>query len=237
MSPEPHGGPPPAHPTPERFPLQRRQFSALAAASLGLGLARTAGAAIDPALVPVNAQQYQALGKPVPVTPPAGTVDVVEFFSYACPHCFEFEPMLENWLKAKPATIHFHRSPVHFLQNSANFQPMYFALETMGLADAMQLKVFNAVHLEHQRLDKPDAIAAFMAKNGVDATRFMSIFNSFGVRTKVAQANQLFDAFGIDGVPTLGVQGRFQTSPQLAKGEAQALAVVDYLVAQVRAGH
>jgi thiol:disulfide interchange protein DsbA len=65
----------------------------------------------------------------------------------------------------------------------------------------------------------------------------MSVFNSFGVRTKVAQANQLFDAFGIDGVPTLGVQGRFVTSPSLAKGEAQALATVDYLVAQIRAGH
>jgi thiol:disulfide interchange protein DsbA len=217
--------------------LQRRQFSALAAASLGLGLARTAGAAADPALVPVTSQQYQALGKPVPVTAPAGTVDVVEFFSFACPHCFEFEPTLENWLKTKPANIHFHRSPVHFLQNAANFQPMYFALEAMGLVDAMQQKVFNAVHLEHLRLDTPEAIAAFMTRNGVDAARFMSIFNSFGVRTKVAQANQLFDAYGIDGVPTLGIQGRFVTSPSIAKGEAQALAAVDYLAAQVRAGH
>jgi thiol:disulfide interchange protein DsbA len=216
--------------------LQRRQFSALAAASLGLGLARTAGAAVDPALVPVTSQQYQTLGKPVPVTAPAGTVDVVEFFSFACPHCFEFEPTLEAWLKTKPATIHFHRSPVHFLQNAANFQPMYFALEAMGLVDTMQQKVFNAVHVEHQRLDKPESIAAFMTKNGVDAARFMSVFNSFGVRTKVAQANQLFDSFGIDGVPTLGVQGRFVTSPSIAKGEAQALAAVDYLAAQVRAG-
>ena len=218
--------------------MQRRQFSALAAASLGLGLARTAGAAaLDPALVPVTSQQYQTLGTAVPVTTPAGTVDVVEFFSYACPHCFEFEPTLEAWLKTKPANIHFHRAPVHFLQNAANFQPMYFALEAMGLVDTMQQKVFNAVHLEHQRLDKPEAIAAFMTKNGVDATRFMSIFNSFGVRTKVQQANQLFDAFGIDGVPTIGVQGRFVTSPTIAKGESQALAVVDHLAAQVRAGH
>lgn len=218
--------------------MQRRQFSALAVASLGLGLARNAGAAVaDPALVPVTAQQYQVLGNPVPVAPPAGTVDVVEFFSFACPHCFEFEPTLETWLKAKPANIHFHRSPVHFLQNAANFQPMYFALEAMGLVDTMQQKVFNAVHLQHLRFDKPEAIAAFMTANGVDAARFMSVFNSFGVRTKVQQANKLFESYGIDGVPTLGVQGRFVTSPSVAKGEAQALAAVDYLVAQVRAGH
>ncbi len=240
MTPDrPAGAPPRAEPapqTPERIRLQRRQFSALAAASLGLGLARTAGAADAPAH-PVTSKDYQTLDKPVPVSAPAGTVDVVEFFSYACPHCFEFEPTLENWLKAKPAGVNFHRAPVHFLQNAVNFQPMYFALEAMGLVDTMQQKVFNAFHLEHLRLDKPEAISAFMGRNGVDATRFMSVFNSFGVRAKVQQATQLFDAYGLDGVPTLAVQGRFITSPAIAKGETQALAAVDYLVAQVRAGH
>ena len=213
--------------------MQRRHFSALAAASVGLGLARNA----DAQGTPVNGQDYATLSPPVPVAAPAGSIDVIEFFSFACPHCFEFEPLLEAWLARKPAGVRFHRSPVRFLQNYANFQPMYFALEAMGLADTMPAKVFNALHVERQRLDKPDAIAAFMARNGVDATRFMSVFTSFGVRTKVQQANQLFDAFGIDGVPTLGVQGRFVTSPSAAKGEAQALAAVDYLVAQVRAGH
>ena len=214
--------------------MQRRQFSALAAASLGLGLARTAGAA---ASGPVTPDEYQTLGKPVPVNAPAGMVDVVEFFTFACPHCFEFEPTLEAWLKTKPAGIRFRRAPVNFLQNASNFQPMYFALEAMDLLETMPLKVFNAVHVDHLRLDKPDAIAAFMTKNGVDATRFMSVFNSFGVRTKVAQANQLRDAANVDGVPTIMVGGRFVTSPTLAKGPDRTVAVVEYLAAQVRAGH
>ena len=213
--------------------MQRRHFSALAAASLGMGLARTAAAQGG---APVDGQDYRRIATPAPVSPPAGTVDVVEFFSFACPHCFEFEPTLEAWLKRKPAGVHFHRAPVRFLQNAVNFQPMYFALEAMDLVDSMQQKVFNAVHLEHQRLDKPEAIAAFMTKNGVDATRFMSIFNSFGVRTKVQQANALMDSYGIDGVPALAVQGRFVTSPLQAKGEEKCLAVVEYLVAQVHAG-
>jgi len=216
--------------------LKRRHFSALAATSLGLGLARSATAQ---GAVPVAGQDYSRISTPGPISAPAGTVDVVEFFSFACPHCFEFEPTLEAWLARKPAAMHFHRSPVPFLQNYVNFQPMYFALEAMGLADTMPLKVFNAVHLQHQRLDKPEDIAAFMTKNGVDATRFMSIFNSFGVRTKVQQANALFDAYGIGsiGVPALAVQGRFLTSPEQARGGEQAAAVVDWLVAQVRAGH
>ena len=213
--------------------MKRRHFSALAAASLGMGLARTASAQG----APVAGQDYTKLSTPAPVSTPPGTVDVVEFFSFACPHCFEFEPTLEAWLKRKPPGVHFHRAPVRFLQNYTNFQPMYFTLEAMDLVDAMQQKVFDAVHLEHQRLDKPDDIAAFMAKNGVDAKRFMSIFNSFGVRAKVQQANQLMDTYGIDGVPTLVVQGRFATSPATAKSADKALAAVDYLVAQIRAGH
>lgn len=214
--------------------MQRRQFSALAAASLGLSLARTSSAQGS---VPVAGQDYQRIGTPQPVAVPAGTADVVEFFSFACPHCFDFEPTLETWLRRKPAGIRFHRAPVRFLQNAVNFQPMYFTLEAMGLVDSMQQKVFNAVHLEHQRLDQPETIAAFMTKNGVDAARFMSIFNSFGIRTKVQEANQLMEAYGVDSVPTLAVQGRFLTSPALAKGEQQTVAVVEYLAGQVRAGH
>jgi len=214
--------------------LKRRHFSALAAASLGMGLARSANAQGG---TPVAGQDYQRISNPTPVSTPAGTVDAVEFFSYACPHCFAFEPALEAWLKRKPADIHFHRAPVHFLQNAVNFQPMYFALEAMDLLDTMQIKVFNAVHLEHQRLDKPEDIAAFMGRNGVDPARFMSVFSSFGVRTKVQQANALMEAYGVDGVPTIAVQGRFLTSPSQAKSEQGTFAVVEYLAAQVRAGH
>ena len=213
--------------------MQRRHFSALAAASLGLGLARTANAQG----APVAGQDYQSVPSPAPVPAPPGTIDVVEFFSYACPHCFEFEPTLETWLKGKPAGVHFHRYPVRFLQNYTNFQPMYFTLEQMDLVDAMQQKVFNAFHLEHQRLDKPEDIAAFMKKNGVDDKRFMSIFNSFATHAKVQQANQLMDTYGVNGVPTLVIGGTYQTSPTLAKGSEHTTVVVDYLVAKMRGGH
>jgi thiol:disulfide interchange protein DsbA len=212
--------------------LQRRQFSTLAAASLGLGLSRFANAQ-----GPITSQDYKPVSTAVAVQAPAGQVDVVEFFSYACPHCFEFEPTLEAWLAKKPAGIHFHRYPVRFLQNSVNFQPMYYALEAMDLVEAMQLKVFNAVHREGQRLDKPDAIAAFMARNGVDTKRFMSLFTSFGVRTKVQQGNQMMETFGVDSVPAIVVAGQNMTSPGLAKGEERTTQVIEYLAAKARAGH
>ena len=107
----------------------------------------------------------------------------------------------------------------------------------MDLVDAMQQKVFNAVHLERQRLDKPEEISAFMTKNGVDAKRFMSIFTSFSTRAKVQQANQLMDAYGVNSVPMLVVGGTYETSPSMAKGAERTTAVVEHLVAKMRAGH
>ena len=222
-------------PPTERIRLKRRHFSALAAASLGLGLVRTASAQG----APVAGQDYKAVANPSPLALPPGTVEVVEFFSFACPHCFEFEPTLEAWLARKPAGVHFRRSPVSFLQNAENFQRTYFALEVLGQTDSVPLKVFNAFHVEHQRLDKPADIAALVGKNGVDPTRFLAAFNSFGVTTRLSQARDLMNLYGVDsiGVPALAVQGRWVTSPKQAKGAKEALAVVDYLVAQARSAH
>ena len=224
----------------ERIRVKRRHFSALAAsAPLTLGLPRVAWAQD----APITAADYTKLGTPVPVSTPPGTVDVVEFFSFACPHCFEFEPVLEDWLKRKPAEVRFRRSPVPFLLNFRNFQPMYFALDAMGLAEAMAPKVFDAFQVQRLRLDNNDDIAAFMARNGVDAKKFMALFTAFGTNVKVTQANQLFEASGSHGVPTLMVQGRFLTSPTIVHAatvpasEKRAIVALDYLVAQVRAGH
>jgi thiol:disulfide interchange protein DsbA len=150
---------------------------------------------------------------------------------------------MKAWLAHKPPEIRFRRSPVPFLQNFRIFQPAYFALESMGIVDAMQKKIFDAFHVERQRLDKPEDIAALVAKNGGDARKFMAAFGAFGTNVKVSQANQLFQDSGANGVPTLMVQGRFLTSPTIVHADSipaaehKALAAVEYLVAQVRAGH
>lgn len=215
--------------------MNRREFSAgLAAAGLGLGLGlptlvRAQGA-------PVDGQDYVRLVPPVPVAPPAGKVDVMEFFSYACPHCNDFEPVLERWTHTLGADVHFHRIPVPFLWNAQNFQALYFTLEAMNLVDKMQQKVFDAVHKEHQRLLEVDDILALMTRNGVDAAKFKSVFNSFTVRTKVQQADRIVETSHINEVPTLVVAGRFSTTVARAHGPEQALRVVDALVKQAKSG-
>jgi thiol:disulfide interchange protein DsbA len=120
--------------------------------------------------------------------------------------------------------------------NYENFMRMYYALETMGQVSAMNRKVFAAVHVERQYLDKPADISAFVTKNGLDGAKFMEVFNSFSVATSVTRAKKLMTAYKIDGVPTLAVQGRYATSPGLAGSEQGAFAVVDYLIQRARKG-
>ena len=213
--------------------MNRRQFSAqlLTVPAMAAGLLSHARSAVAQG-APIEGTHYVRLSQPLSVPP--GKIDVVEFFSYACPHCNAFEPTLEAWIKKLPADVNFHRVPVAFLQNFENFQKLYYALEAMGQVDAMQRKVFAAFHVDHQRLDKPADIAALMTKNGLDGAKFLEVFHSFSVQTKARQAKQIVDGYKIDGVPAIGVQGRYYTSVSLAGTPERALAVTEYLIERSR---
>jgi thiol:disulfide interchange protein DsbA len=104
----------------------------------------------------------------------------------------------------------------------------------MGKVEALHRRVFYAIHNDRQRLETPTEIAAFMEKNGVDKTQFMEVFNSFAVMTKTKQATRLADGYKIDGVPALGINGRFFTSGTLAGSMDKALLVADYLIGTQR---
>ncbi len=213
--------------------MHRREFSTalLGASALAVGLPAAAQGG------PVEGTHYVRLGQPLAVTAPAGKVEVVEFFWYGCPHCNAFEPMLEAWTKKLPADVSFRRVPVAFRDEPfGTHQRIYYALETMNQVEAMHRKVFYAIHNDRQKLDKPAEIAAFMTKNGVDGAKFVEVMNSFGVQTKARQAKQLAEAYKIDGVPALGVQGRFYTSGSLAGSPEQSLRVTDFLIERSRKG-
>jgi thiol:disulfide interchange protein DsbA len=213
--------------------MKRRDFSLqLAAAGLGASWAGTAAAQGEP----VEGTHYTRLAQPVAVTVPAGKIEVIEFFSYGCPHCFALEPTLETWVKRLPNDVVLKRVPVAFNALYENYQKIFFALEAMGQLDAMHRKVFNAIHVQKLRLDKEADIAAFMTANGIDGAKFIEHYKSFSVQTKARQAHQLSQSYKIDGVPTLAVQGRYLTSGSLAGSNERALAVADALVQKVRKG-
>jgi len=216
--------------------MKRREFSLLPLAGLG-GL--VAGSAL-PGLAqaqatPVEGQQYTRLAQPVPV-PASGKIEVVEFFWYGCPHCFAFEPAIGPWSKKLPADVSFRRVHVAFDALKERHQKMYYALEAIGAVEQMHAKVFNRFHVEHKPLNTEADIVAFMAANGVDKAKFEAAMGSFGVTTKMRQAKQMSEAFRIDSVPTIGIQGRFTTSPAQGGSADGALLVANYLIAQVRKG-
>ena len=216
--------------------MKRRDFSNGLLGTCTLGAMGTLGAAQAQAQAgaPIEGTHYVRLGQPVATTAP-GKIEVMEFFWYGCPHCHAFEPTLNAWVRALPADVAFRRVPVAFSKEPfVAHQRIFYALESTGQLAAMHAKVFSAIHNDRQRLDQPAEILAFMVKNGVDAAQFSTAYDSFSVQAKVSQATQLAAAYKIDGVPALGVNGRYYTSGSLAGSNQSALTVVDFLVGRLR---
>ena len=215
--------------------MKRRTFSAtLLACGVGgspLVHAQAAG-------TPVEGTHFVRLAQPAPV-PAGGKIEVIEFFWYGSPHCNSFEPALEAWVKKLPGDVAFRRIPMALRDQPPYLvhQRLFYTLEAMGLLDSLHRKVFYAIHNDRLPLDKPADIGAFMAKNGVDAAKFLEVFNSPTlVSGRVPDGNRLVTAYKIDGVPALGVQRRFYTSRSLAGSDERALAVADHLIQRVRKG-
>lgn len=213
--------------------MKRRDFS-LAVPAVALASTAPWVSAQAQTFKPSEGSDYYALERPMAVEAPAGKIEVVEFFWYRCPHCNAFEPALEAWSRKLPKDVVLRRVPVAFQDSFAPLQRLYYALEAMGLTAKLHARVFNAIHIERINLEKGDAIIEWVAQQGVDKAKFVEQFNSFSVASKVAKATQLQNGYRVEGVPALGVAGRFYTDGQLAKSMERALQVVDALVAEQR---
>ena len=216
--------------------MNRRDFSALSATVLVVGQATWSLAQAQTAK-PEAGTDYLVLDKRTAVEAPAGKIEVIEFFWYDCSHCNAFEPTLEAWIKRAPKDVSVRRVPVGFRDDFVPLQRLFYALESMDLLDKLHAKVFAAIHADKQlgKGAKGAEIADWVAKQGVDKTKFVEQYNSFTVATKAGRATQLQNTYKVEGVPAMGVAGRFYTDGTLAGNLPRALQIVDYLVAQVRA--
>jgi thiol:disulfide interchange protein DsbA len=208
-------------------PINRRQ--AVLSVAAGLTLSTTA-----------DAQPYQegieylTLDQPVTTEAGPGKIEVIEFFWYSCPHCNAFEPQFKAWIERQPKDIVVKRVPVHFRDDFEPQQRMYFTLEALGKVDALHAKVFQAIHGERLALNGAEQLAGWAAKNGIASKDFNQAYNSFGVVAKTKRATQLQQAFKVQGVPALGVAGRYYVDGSLAGNMLRALQIVDSLTAQER---
>lgn len=212
--------------------MQRRDFSQ---ALLTAGVFVSAAGSVAPAFAQrvgfKEGTDYLSLPAPVPVATPAGQIEVVEFFAYSCIHCFRFEPLMETWIAKLPADVKLRRMPVAFSPAFEPMQRLYFTLESMGLVEKLHSKVFKAFHEERQQLTSPEAITAWVEKQGVNREQFLAFFNGSAGKLAAA-ATRLQDAYKVEGTPALGVAGRFYVGGQGPK----TLMIADSLIAQVRKG-
>jgi protein dithiol oxidoreductase (disulfide-forming) len=201
----------------------KRIFLALLAASC---------LAADPALAqPQPAYTELKPGQPVETQ---GKIEVIEFFWYGCPHCYNLEPFIETWLKKLPPDAQFRRVPAVFNERWGHDAAIFYTFEALGVLDKVHRPFFDAIHRDHLRTDSPAALNEWLEKNGIEPRKFNDTMKSFSVQSKLRRATQLTVSYRIDGTPAMAVQGRYTVSADQGRSQKGMLDTVDYLVDMVR---
>ena len=203
--------------------MSLRRILALAIAALGFS---ASGAFAQ--------QQPFTMLSPAQPTDGSGKIEVIEFFSYACGHCYTLEPFLESWAGKLPADVVFKRVPGVGSSAWTELGKIYYAFEAMGKLDALHRKAFDAVHKENVNLVNPKIRYDWVTRQGVDAKQFQEVEKSFSVQSKLKRAGQLMGSYKVDGVPMLIVNGKYVTSAGHAGGATKVVPVLENLIAMAR---
>lgn len=177
---------------------------------------------------------YQLITPPVP-TADASTVEVVELFWYGCPHCFHFEPLLSEWMKSKPAGVSFRRIPAIFAKQWEIHASAMYAAEALGSLEKLHRPLFDAIHTDNRRIFDEESLVQFASEVGIDATQFRQALNSPTVLAKVKLASNATRDYGIDGVPSIIINGKYRITASMAGSQEDIIKVVNFLIAKEKA--
>lgn len=177
-----------------------------------------------------------------PVEPPLATakgkIEVIEFFSYGCPHCSDFHPLISQWAAKLPKDVSFRRIPVSFNRPEwARLSRLYFALETTGDLAKFDTAVFLAIHEQRVAFKTDDAVIGWAAGKGVDKKKFADALASFSMQSKVQRADQDASAAHIAGVPALVVDGKYLINNEAAGNYVELLKLADGVIDKARQEH
>ncbi len=209
--------------------LSRRRFNRYLLGVIGVSM-------FTPALADlVEGRDWRLIDPPQPSDTP-GKIEVLEFFSYGCPHCSDLNPLITPWSKGLPADVSFRRVPVSFGRAAwANLAKLYFSLESTGDIERLNQPIFDALHKQGLGLYTKPAIVDWVADHGVDSKLFSDIFDSFDIQTKLSRGDYLVSRYRIDAVPTITVAGRYAVLGREVKGLPELLTIADGLIAKARA--
>ena len=213
-------------------PLARIAQASLTVVALLLGtLAATSASA---ATAFVAGKHYQVLSAPVE-TRNRAKIEVVEVFSYGCPHCFHFEPAVAAWRARQAADVDFLHVPAVFNAQFRTLGQAYYSAQVLKVLDRSHTPMFKALHEQNRPLWLNSELARFYAGFGVKEADFTRAFNSFGVRAGIQRSEMLTRAYQINGVPAMVVNGKYVVDGRMAGSNEGMLQVVDFLVARERA--
>ena len=157
-------------------------------------------------------------------------VEVLEFFWYGCPHCYQFEPHIKQWKKGKPENVDFYRVPATFRPLWTLHARAYYALEMMGKLEQVHPYMFTEIHNNKNMLDSVDSLAKFVSKHGVDRSEFIDTMNSFSVENNLRKATKKVSSYKLSGVPTIAVNGKYLVSGSMAGSYENMIKIMQYLV-------
>lgn len=200
--------------------------------ALGLITSLTACAEEEHARFAVGTH-YMVLDNPVPVADPS-KVEVREFFSYTCPHCYETEPLVEEWKANAGDDVSFVQTHVTFLRNAEPLARAFYVGQAKGLGDEVHRAMFDAIHRHREPLFSVPALANFFRTYGVEPAEFNELYSSFGVSTRVRQADALSRDYRITGVPSFTVNGKYVILRQNLNNNLETFEVIDFLVEKER---
>ncbi len=178
----------------------------------------------------VEGMHYEKL--PISVeTGGSDKVEVVEVFSYACIHCFNFDPAIESWRESNTEVVEFSRLPAVFNADWELMAQAFYTAQTLGVADAVHMPIFEGIHVKRQDLRKPDLLSELFAETAeVSAEDFDTAYSSFSVRSRVEQAKAKVRAYRVTGVPSMIVNGKYRVDGRMAGSNTKMLEVVEHLV-------
>lgn len=193
---------------------------------LSVAFTSAAGAAAE-----ISAGVNYQLVQPAQPTGDSEKVEVIEMFWYGCPHCHRFQAHIDRWLKSKPANVDYIRLPVILRENWALHARAFFAAQALGVLDQIHKPLFEAIHNEKRRLNTEKKLMEFFAEHGVSNDDFRKVFASFAVDSKVRRAHQLARKYGIQGTPSVVVNGKYRIDTGMAKqGFRGMIKTIDHLI-------
>ncbi|MCC7007075.1 MAG: thiol:disulfide interchange protein DsbA/DsbL [Ottowia sp.] len=186
------------------------------------------------AMEPVVDKDYKIVSQ-VSSVQNEGKVEVLAFFWYGCPHCSDFEKVLEPWIAKQSKDVTIRRIPVAFNEQLLVHTRLYYTLEAMGKVNALHEKLFQTLQKDYRHFMKVEDITNWAEKNGLNREQFRATFDSFGVTTKVNEAKKITEEFRIESVPAVIVQGKYLTSPAITNGSKErTIDVLDWLIKKSR---